>query len=169
MKILLRSLVFQNSILYLFRDLYFMKSLAVSSGRSEVFTAVTISRGLKMTINIQVDRPGLPSNMVRHSMSGSATDESKQQLQYQLDEGVRPGVRGRAGKYVTEAGRLTWEDGLGGEEEEDLIMREFSGYAKLVQDTQHFSITPRDMNVSQSVVHAERLTREVCYDLVLRC
>lgn len=135
------------------------KPLEAASGTGLVSQQDAYPEGI-LPLASQVDRPGLPSNMVRHSMSGSATDESKQQLQYQLDEGVRPGVRGRAGKYVTEAGRLTWEDGLGGEEEEDLIMREFSGYAKLVQDTQHFSITPRDMNVSQSVVHAERLTRE---------
>jgi len=98
-------------------------------------------------------------------MPGSATDESKQQLQYQLDEGVRTGGRERAGRYLFENGRLTWDDGLGGEEDEDL-MRElnFSGYAKLVEDTQHFPSTPP---VTQSVTHLTVLTREVyCNNLV---
>ncbi|KAG0560845.1 hypothetical protein M758_9G018100 [Ceratodon purpureus] len=106
----------------------------------------------------QVDRPGLPSNMVRHSMPGSATDESKQQLQYQMDEGVRPGGRERAGSYVMENGRLVWEDGVGAEEEEDL-MRElnFSGYAKLIDDTEHFSTTPPNVQILR---HATRPTSE---------
>lgn len=122
------------------------------------------NRGTTLTFNVQVDRPGLPSNTVRHSMPGSATDESKQQLQYQLDEGVRTGGRERAGRYLLENGRLIWEDGYSGEEEEDL-MRElnFSGYAKLVEDTQLFSTTPL---VTQSVTHVTVLTREVGGNLV---
>lgn len=118
----------------------------------------------KLTSAVQVDRPGLPSNMVRHSMPGSATDESKQQLQYQMDEGVRPGGRERAGRYVLESGRLIWEDGVGGEEEEDLLRElNFSGYAKLVDDTEHFSTTPPNIQIAR---HATRLTPEVCSDLI---
>lgn len=113
------------------------------------------SRGTTWGINVQVDRPGLPSNTVRHSMPGSATDESKQQLQYQLDEGVRTGGRERAGRYLLENGRLIWEDGFGGEEEEEL---NFPGYTKLVEDTQQFSTTPPVKSVS----HLTILTREVC-------
>ena len=120
---------------------------------------INFNRNLKLSIGVQVDRPGLPSNMVRHSMPGSATDESKQQLQYQMDEGVRPGGRERAGSYVMENGRLVWEDGVGAEEEEDL-MRElnFSGYAKLIDDTEHFSTTPPNVQILR---HATRPTSEV--------
>ena len=101
--------------------------------------------------------------MVRHSMPGSATDESKQQLQYQLDEGVRPGGRERAGSYVLENGRSIWEDSMG-EEEEDLVRElNFSGYAKLLDDTEHLSTTPPNVQIAR---HATRLNPEVCCDLV---
>lgn len=66
-----------------------------------------------------------------------------------------------------EVGCLIWEDGLGGEEEEDFIMWEFFGYVKFVQDIQYFFIIFCDMNVLQSVVYVECFICEVCYDLVL--
>lgn len=108
----------------------------------------------RSTINVQVDRPGLPSNTVRPSMPGSATDESKQQLQYQLDEGVRRGGRERAGRYLMENGRLTYEDGMGGDEEEEL-MRELS-ISNHAKESLQLSTSPP---LTQSVTF---LAREVC-------
>lgn len=115
------------------------------------------------TVIGQVDHPGLPSNMVRHSMPGSAMDESKQQLQHQLHEGIRNGNRERVdGRSIDflDNGPQSWEDGLAREDEEDL-MREFSGYLKLVEETDQMPETP-----PRIANHPSRINHEVLRNLV---
>jgi hypothetical protein len=96
-----------------------------------------------MIFNVQVDHPGLPSNMVQHSVPGSAMDESKQELHHRLYEGVGNEGRERSGRYSVDIQghvRPAWEEGLSREEEEDFI-REFS-YAKLLDESDQLSVTP---------------------------
>lgn len=96
-----------------------------------------------MMFNVQVDHPGLPSNMVQHSVPGSAMDESKQELHHRLHEEVRNGGRERSGQFSIDIQgnvRPAWEEGLSREEEEDFI-REFS-YAKLLDESDQLSVTP---------------------------